>query len=101
MNTDIILKLISLEDKIAVISGGASGIGLGTSKRLVEFGAKVAILDINDENGDSAVKEIQSIGGEAIYINCDIRKLDDCQTAVNSIIEKYHKIDILFNNIAK
>ena len=65
MNTDIMLKLVSLEDKIAVISGGASGIGLGTAKRLIEFGAKVAILDINDESGAQAVKEIQANGGEA------------------------------------
>jgi len=98
MNTALILKLVSLEDKIVVISGGASGIGLGTAKRLVEFGAKVAILDINDANGASAVKDIQSMGGEAIYINCDIRRLEDCQTAINYVIEKYHKIDALFNN---
>ena len=98
MNTDIMLKLVSLEDKIAVISGGASGIGLGTAKRLIEFGAKVAILDINDESGAQAVKEIQANGGEAIFVNCDIRKLDNCMSAINYVIEKFHKIDILFNN---
>jgi NAD(P)-dependent dehydrogenase (short-subunit alcohol dehydrogenase family) len=98
MNKDVILKLVSLENKIAVISGGASGIGLGTAKRLIEFGAKVAILDISDENGLKAIEDIRKLGGEAIYINCDIRKLEECRKAVNTVIEKYQKIDILFNN---
>jgi NAD(P)-dependent dehydrogenase (short-subunit alcohol dehydrogenase family) len=98
MNTKKILELVSLEGKVAVISGGASGIGFGTAKRLVEFGAKVAILDVNDENGENAVREITALNGEATYLHCDITKLDQCKTAINSIINTYSKIDILFNN---
>lgn len=98
MNTKKVLELVSLEGKVAVISGGASGIGLGTAKRLVEFGAKVAILDVNDKNGENAVKEITSLNGEATYVHCDITSLDECKSAVNSIINTYGKIDVLFNN---
>ena len=98
MNTEKILELVSLEGKVAVISGGASGIGFGTAKRLVEFGASVAILDVNDDNGLKAVEEIESINGQAIYVHCDITKLDDCKNAVTSIVDTYGKIDILFNN---
>jgi NAD(P)-dependent dehydrogenase (short-subunit alcohol dehydrogenase family) len=98
MNTEKILELVSLEGKVAVISGGASGIGLGTAKRLVEFGAKVAILDVNDENGEKAVNEIKSLDGEALYFHCDVTAIDDCKTAVEAIVNTYGKIDVLFNN---
>ena len=98
MNTEKILELVSLKGKVAVISGGASGIGLGTAKRFVEFGASVAILDVNNENGQKAVEEIKSIGGTAIYIQCDITKLDNCKQATDEIVDVFGKIDILFNN---
>lgn len=98
MDKDLILKLISLEGKVAVISGGASGIGLGTAKRLTEFGARVAILDINDETGAEAIREIHSIGGEAMYAKCDVRNLKDCKSAIDAVIKKLGKIDVLFNN---
>ncbi len=98
MNTDKILELVSLEGKVAVISGGASGIGLGTARRLIEFGAKVAILDVNDENGKKAVEEIHSLDGEAIYCHCDVTSLEDCKAAVDKIVDVFGKIDVLFNN---
>jgi len=91
-------ELLSLEGKVAVITGGASGIGLGTAKRLAEFGARVAILDIDDENGVRAVSEVERLGGKAIYIHCDVRKAEDCRDAVAKTIDSYGRIDILFNN---
>ena len=91
-------KLLSLEGRVAVISGGGSGIGLGTARRLAEFGASVAILDIDDGNGKKAVKEIESFGGIALFSHCDVRKARDCKHAVKKIIEFFGKIDILFNN---
>ena len=93
-----IQKLISLEDKVVVISGGASGIGLGTAKRLAEAGAKLALLDINETNGSTAMHEMGELGHEAIYIKCDVRDAENCKQAINSVIEKYGKIDVLFNN---
>jgi len=92
------LELISLEGKVAMISGAASGIGLGTAKRLAEFGAKVSILDINDENGAKAVKEIEALGGSAHYIKCDVRQAADCKNAADKTVEKFGRIDILVNN---
>jgi len=52
----IINQLLSLEGKVAIITGGASGIGLGTARKLASFGAIVSILDVNDSNGTSAEK---------------------------------------------
>jgi len=92
------LELISLEGKVAMISGGASGIGLGTAKRLAEFGAKVSILDINDENGAKAVKEIESLGGVAMFVKCDVRSAPDCKNAADKTAEAFGRIDVLFNN---
>ncbi|MCG8305799.1 MAG: SDR family oxidoreductase [Cytophagales bacterium] len=98
MNIEKILELVSLEGKVAVISGGASGIGLGTAKRLAEFGAEVAILDLNDENGRKAVDELDSNGGKAVYVHCDVTRLEDCRTATEAIVETFGTVDILFNN---
>ena len=93
-----VLQLLSLESKVAVISGGASGIGLGTAKRLAEFGAKVALLDIQDENGARAVQNIEEEGGTALFIHCDVRNIDECKSAVQKTIGAFGRIDILFNN---
>ncbi|MFQ5824002.1 MAG: SDR family NAD(P)-dependent oxidoreductase [bacterium] len=92
------LELLSLEGKVAVITGGASGIGFGTAKRLAELGAKIVVLDIIEENGAKAVKEIKSLGGKAIFIKCDVRSNSDCKNAVEGTIKEFGKIDILFNN---
>lgn len=91
-------ELLSLEGKVAVITGGASGIGLGTAKKLAGFGARVAILDIDEENGARAVEEIKSLGGYAIFIRCDIRSADDCSRAADLTAATFGRIDILFNN---
>ena len=66
--------LLSLEGKVAVISGGASGIGLGTAKRLAEFGARVAILDINEDNGAKSVGEIEKSWQEDLTKFISIRE---------------------------
>lgn len=91
-------KLLSLKNKVAVISGGASGIGLGTAKKLIQFGAKVAILDINEKKGKESSKRLNNLGGESLFIKCDVRKAEDCQQAVEKVIANWNKIDILFNN---
>jgi len=92
------LELISLDGKVAVITGGASGIGLGTAKRLAEMGAKISILDVNEKNGEEAKKEIQSFGGGVLFFKCNVTSKEDCQHAVESTLEEFGKIDILFNN---
>ncbi len=93
-----IIDLISLKGKVALISGGASGIGLGTARRLAEAGAIISIIDINDENGAKAVNEIEEIGGKAIYFKCDVRSSEDCKNAVAGTVEAFGRLDILFNN---
>ncbi len=92
------LQPLSLEGKVAIITGGASGIGLGTAKKLALFGASVSILDINDSHGKSAENEIVLAGGKAHYIHCDVSIANECKNAVDETYKKFGRIDILFNN---
>lgn len=91
-------KMLSLEGKVALITGGASGIGFGTARRLAQLGASIAILDINDDNGGTAVREIEKLGGKAIYIHSNVSKAEECKIAVEETVKVYGRIDILFNN---
>jgi len=91
-------ELLSLEGKVAVISGAASGIGLGAAKRLSEFGTNTVLLDINEEAGENAVKEIEDCCGSAMFIKCDVTNKEDCKLAASKTMEVHGRIDILFNN---
>jgi NAD(P)-dependent dehydrogenase (short-subunit alcohol dehydrogenase family) len=90
--------LLSLTNKVAIITGGASGIGLGTSKKLALSGATVVILDVNDNPGNAAVREIKLDGGKAHFFHCDVRSAEDCKRAADRTFELFGTIDILFNN---
>ena len=98
MNKSKASELLSLEGRTAIVSGGASGIGLGAVKRLAEFGARVAILDIEDGNGESAVQAVKDSSGEAVYIHCDVRESNECKKAVEETVKIFGNINILFNN---
>jgi NAD(P)-dependent dehydrogenase (short-subunit alcohol dehydrogenase family) len=87
-----------LKNKIAVITGGASGIGRAAARLFAAEGAQVAILDINKESGEKTAAEIQSKGGSAFFIRCDVTKSDDCKAAVERVVAEFGGLDILFNN---
>lgn len=89
---------LSLEGKVAVISGGAAGIGLGAGKLLAEYGAQVVLIDINQENGDRAALEITDEGNLAIFRKCDVTNNEDCKATIGFIEKEFGRIDILFNN---
>ena len=90
--------LLSLEGKVAVITGGASGIGLGTAVRMAEMGAITALLDIDKSKGLQAAGDISGKGGKAKFYECDVTLSKDCKGTVESIIDEFGRIDILFNN---
>ncbi|MGA2408281.1 MAG: SDR family NAD(P)-dependent oxidoreductase [Bacteroidales bacterium] len=99
MEKDKILQQpLSLNGRVAVISGGASGIGLGTARKLSDFGAAVVILDIDEQGGKSSVSEINNRGATAYYFHCDVREARDCKEAIDKTIKALGRIDILFNN---
>jgi NAD(P)-dependent dehydrogenase (short-subunit alcohol dehydrogenase family) len=89
--------LLSVEAKVAVVTGAASGIGRGISLRLAEMGALVAVLDIDEAKGHATVAEIEAGGGAAVFVKCNVRNAADCRRAVETIIEQHRKIEILCN----
>lgn len=88
------------EDKVALITGGNSGLGLATAITLVKEGAKVAIVGRKEESLKSAVKKIQEkeSTAEVIYIKADVSSEEDTKKYVNETLEKYGRIDYFFNN---
>ena len=87
-----------LEGKVALITGGTSGIGTATAMRFASEGASVAITGRNIERGEQVVKDIVAAGGDAIFIQSDVRVAKDCRHAVDETLQRYGKIDVLFNN---
>lgn len=86
-----------LEGKVALITGGANGIGKVTAKRFLTEGATVVISDINKELGNKTVNELRQYG-EITFIQADVSNTEQVEKMVDSIIEGYQKIDILINN---
>jgi NAD(P)-dependent dehydrogenase (short-subunit alcohol dehydrogenase family) len=87
-----------LKDKVALITGGTSGIGTATAMRFAREGAAVAITGRDVERGEQVVAKIVENGGEAIFIRSDVRLADDCRNAVDQTLERFGRIDVLFNN---
>ena len=86
---------MKLLNKVALITGAASGFGKGMAQRFVEEGAKVAILDINYEDAKFLSDKL---GKSAIAINCDVTKSEEVNKAVKTTLKKFNVIDIVINN---
>ncbi|XP_061357984.1 borneol dehydrogenase, mitochondrial-like [Gastrolobium bilobum] len=86
-----------LEGKVALITGGASGIGEATARLFSKHGAEVVIADVQDDLGYSVCKDLES-SSSASYVHCDVTKENEVENAVNTAVSKYGKLDIMFNN---
>jgi NAD(P)-dependent dehydrogenase (short-subunit alcohol dehydrogenase family) len=88
---------MEFKDKVAIISGAASGMGLLSAQMLAESGAKVVMTDVNLEVVSAAANEICQKGGAAIGVQVDVRDYAQVKNAANIALEKYGSIDILLN----
>ena len=89
---------MKLKDKIALVTGGSSGIGAATARLFASEGAKVVIVDIDDPAGKALADEIKSDGFEASYYHADVSRAADCEAMVDFAESHYGKLNILFNN---
>lgn len=87
-----------LKDKVAIITGAASGIGKATAKLFAEHGAKIVVADIDIDGGEQTVADIQDVGHVARFIKTDVTIKVDTQNVVAQTVDSFGKLDILFNN---
>ena len=87
-----------LEGKVALISGGARGMGAVEAKLFVQEGAKVVFGDVREEEGQKLEAEIDESGGVAVFTKLDVTSADDWQSAVDLAVSRFGKLDILVNN---
>jgi NAD(P)-dependent dehydrogenase (short-subunit alcohol dehydrogenase family) len=86
------------DGKVALVTGGGSGIGQSACRLYAREGAKVVVSDIDEKGGQDTVREIQEMGGEAIFVRADVSNPEDCQAMVARALEEYGRLDVAFNN---
>ena len=91
---------IRFTDKVALITGGASGIGRATANRLAAEGAHVIIADSNAEMANQAVSEIQETGSKALFVEVDLADDESVQAAAHAVAEEFSALHVLVNNAA-
>ena len=87
-----------LRDKVALITGGTSGIGEATAVLFAQEGARVAITGRSLQRGQKVVKAIERAGGKAIFLESDVRSAEHCRRAVDETLKAFSRLDVLFNN---
>ena len=88
-----------VEGKVALITGGSSGIGKATALLFGREGAKVAIADYNVEGGERTAKTIRDSGGTASFYSVDVANPEEIETLIKKVVETYGRLDHAFNNV--
>ena len=86
-----------LKDKVAIITGGASGIGRSVAKMMVAEGARIVIADMQEEKGNEVVFDIRSGGNEALFVQTNVSAREEVQKMVQTTLSQFGQVDILFN----
>jgi NAD(P)-dependent dehydrogenase (short-subunit alcohol dehydrogenase family) len=88
------------EDKVAVVTGAAQGIGEAYAKALAAEGAAVVVADLNEDSGNRVAKEIEASGGTAMFVRCDVADAESATAMADAAVAAYGGIDLLVNNAA-
>jgi NAD(P)-dependent dehydrogenase (short-subunit alcohol dehydrogenase family) len=89
---------MKLDGKVALITGGNSGIGRATAALFAKEGAAVVLTGRNQERGEQVARAINEAGGRSMFVCSDVRVAADCRQAVEQTLERFGRIDVLFNN---
>ena len=89
---------MELKGKVALITGGNTGIGQATAVLFAAQGAQVAVADVRTDNAAETQALIKAAGGESIFVHCDVRSDQDCKQAIRSVLERFGRLDCLVNN---
>jgi NAD(P)-dependent dehydrogenase (short-subunit alcohol dehydrogenase family) len=87
-----------LEGKVAIVTGGANGMGAEESRLFAREGASVVVADMRDEDGETVVSQIAEAGGTGVYVHADVTSESDWRSLVDQAIAQFGKVDILVNN---
>lgn len=87
-----------LEDKVALVTGAGSGFGEGIAKRFAHEGAKVVVNDVNGQQGRRVAQEIETAGGQALFVQADVSAADDVRAMVEAAVRRFGRLDTLVNN---
>lgn len=88
----------AMHNKVAIVTGGSSGIGRATALALVREGVRVVIADVSESDGENVVKEIKRSGSEALFVKTDVSQSTDVHSLVDRTIEAYGRLDYAVNN---
>jgi len=89
-----------LDNKVAIITGAGRGIGRAMALLFAKEGAKVVVAEWVTEGGEETVRMVNEVGGDAIFVKCDVSKAGDVKKTVKAAVDAYGKLDILINNAA-
>lgn len=91
---------MKLSGKVAIVTGGGSGIGRASALLFAEEGARVVVVDWNSETGAETLAAINSYGHTAVFCHGDVSKTQDVENMINTAVTEYGRLDVLFNNAA-
>ncbi|HOK52924.1 MAG TPA: SDR family oxidoreductase [Armatimonadota bacterium] len=86
------------EGKVALVTGGAAGLGLATALAFAREGASVVIADVKEEAGQAAVQKITDTGGKAIFVKTDVSRAEEVKMLIDKTVETFGRLDCAFNN---
>jgi 2-dehydro-3-deoxy-D-gluconate 5-dehydrogenase len=92
------MQLFDLSNKVAIVTGGNGGIGLGMARGLASAGAAIVVAARNKEKSNVAVKELRQLGARATFIPVDVEREISCRELITSTVEEFGRLDILVNN---
>jgi len=97
MNNKEYLKIYDLSGKVAIVTGGSSGIGRATALSLAKHGSNIVVVDLDPDGAEKVVNEIKNIDCQALYIRADVTNYRENEKVAEVTVDKFGKIDILVN----